>query len=388
MLPSQNAKYLIAVMVLFLPVAIVAQEPQPPEFQEVVDVDEVLLDVLVTDRDGNVILGLQPEDFAVQDGERSIPVESATFYSNRAFLESAALASRLGVSPDDVPVDRYFILFFDDPRSLFPGLVAEQLDALRWARRWVHQELLPNDWVAVVGYSYQLKIHQDFTRDNEAILKALDDVGKGGKDPGNWPSRIDTSEGPSLRANLPRGKDLRKSSLKIYTALETLAEASSYIVGRKNLLMFSMGFGEPGDFSSTPSAFFQPASTGFADQTNWGSYRPDKRYYPPMMQSLNDANVAVYTISLLKNLRDENEVQGILGNSLSLLASDTGGQHYFNFVNFRDPMRDVVQDNNGYYLLAYPAERAGGEAGYREVTVTTLNPDFVVRARKGYRHGD
>ncbi len=51
-------------------------------------------------------------------------------------------------------------------------------------------------------------------------------------------------------------------------------------------------------------------------------------------------------------------------------------------------MRDVVQDNNGYYLLAYPAERGSGKAGYREVTVTTRNPDFVVRARKGYRSGE
>ncbi|MDH3403091.1 MAG: VWA domain-containing protein [Acidobacteriota bacterium] len=377
---SPKPHYLLAALLLALPVSLAAQETKPPAFRDVVDVDEVLLDVLVTDRDGNVILGLQPEDFAVEDGDRSVAAESATFYSNRAFLESAALANRLGVSPDDVPVDRYFILFFDDPRSLFPGLIAEQLDALRWARRWVHQELLPNDWVAVVSYSYELKIHQDFTRDNEAILEALDNVAKGGTDPGNWPSRIDASEGPSLRANLPRGEELRKSSLKIYSALQTLAEASRYIVGRKNVLMFSMGFGEPGDFSS-------PESTVSVGRTNWGTYRPDERYYPPMMEALNDANVAVYTISLLKNLRNENAAQGILGNSLSLLADDTGGRYYFNFVTFRDPLRSAVQDNNGYYLLSYRAEHAPGTAGYRQVTVTTRNPDFVVRARKGYRYG-
>jgi VWFA-related protein len=366
----------LACLLAALPLAAIAQEAPaqgaPTSFGGTVNVDEVLLDVVVTDRDGNVILGLQPGDFDVKDAGKDVEVSTATFYSNRAFLESAALASRLGVDPDQVPVDRFFILFFHDLRSFFPDIVSSQLDALRWARRWVHSELLPNDWVAVVSYDYELKIHQDFTTDNEAILRALDGVGRG-IDPGtNWPSRFAASDGPSLRQNLPRGEALRKSTKKIYSALDVLADAAGYIMGRKNILMFSAGFGDPGDFS---------------DQSDWGTYRPDERYYPGMMQSLNDANVAVYTISLLKGLQSENQAQALLGNSLSLLADDTGGRYYMNFVNFRDPLRQVVQDNNGYYLLSYPADRADGGAGYHKVTVTTHNPDFVVRARQGYNHG-
>lgn len=379
---SSKTKALIAVALLAtVPLAPAAQAQQ--EFTGTVDVSEVLLDVVVTDRDGNVILGLQPDDFVVNDGDTTPEVRSATFYSNRAFLDDAGLASRLGVEPDQVPVDRFFILFFHDPRSIFPGLMSEQLDALRWARRWVHQELQPNDFVAVVSYDFKLKLHQDFTTDNEAILRALDAVGKG-KDPGaNWPSRIEASEGPSLRQNLPRGNDLRKSSTKIYSALQTLGDAAGYIVGRKNLLMFSIGFGEPGDFSES-TGILTAQTTG---ASNWGTYRVDSRYYANMMQTLNDANVAVYTISLLKNIRNENSAQGILGNSLSLLASDTGGEYHNNFLNFRDPLREVVRDNNGYYLLSYSAEKAGDGDEYREVTVTTRNPDFIVRARQGYLPG-
>jgi VWFA-related protein len=361
----------------------VAAAQPTQEFTGKVDVAEVLLDVVVTDRDGNVILGLQPEDFVVADGDSPVTVRSATFYSNRAFLESAALSDRLGLSPDEIPVDRYFILFFHDPRGLFPSLISEQLDALRWTRRWVHQELLPNDYVAVLSYDHKLKVHQDFTTDNDAILRALDDVAKGG-DPGeNWPSRIEAASGPSLRQNLPRGDELRKSSRTIYSALETLADATGYIVGRKNLLMFGVGFGEPGDFSET-TGYLNRSGSGLS---NWGTYRVDQRYYPRMMEALNDSNVAVYTISLLKNMRNENDAQGILGNSMSLLAENTGGRYYGNFLNFRDPLRDVVQDNNGYYLLSYPAQKADAGSGYRQVTVTTANPDFVVRARQGYLPG-
>ncbi|MEZ5331544.1 MAG: VWA domain-containing protein [Thermoanaerobaculia bacterium] len=353
---------------------------QEAGFTGEVQVTEVLLDVVVTDRDGNVILGLGPDDFIVEDGEEPVELTDVTFYSNRRFVESANIAQRLGVSPDEVPVDRYFILFFDDPRQVYPDLTNQLLDSLRWARRWVHQELLPNDYVAVVSYDVKLKLHQDFTTDNEAILRALDGVARG-KDPGgNWPSRTELSTGPSLRKNLVQGEELSKATRKIYGAMETLAEAAGYIIGRKNLLLFSVGFGDAGEFG------LNPAAVSNLETGNFGTYQADERYYPHMMQELNDNNVAVYSVSYLENLADESPDQALLNNGLSLVASDTGGEYYANFANFRFPLRQVVEDNNGYYLLAYKARVPEGD-DYREVEVQTKNPDFVVRARKGYLTG-
>lgn len=40
---------------------------QTPEFRGEVTVNEVLLDALVTDREGHVILGLGPDDFSVRE---------------------------------------------------------------------------------------------------------------------------------------------------------------------------------------------------------------------------------------------------------------------------------------------------------------------------------
>jgi len=353
---------------------------QEAEFKGEIRVTEVLLDIVVTDADGNVILGLGPDDFIIEDGSQEVELTDVTFYSNRRFLESANLAERLGVSPDEVPVDRYFLLFFDDPRQVYPDLSNQLLDSLRWTRRWVHQELLPNDYVAVLSYDVKLKLHQDFTTDNEAILRALDGVARG-KDPGgNWPSRAALSEGPSLRQNLLQGEELSKATRKIYGALEAVADAAGYVIGRKNLLLFSVGFGDSGEFGLNPAAVSNLESTGF------GTYQADKRYYPHMMQELNDNNVAVYAVSYLENLADESFDQGLLNNGLSLVADDTGGEYYANFVNFRFPLREVVEDNNGYYLLAYKAS-VPEEDAYREVEVRTKNPSFVVRARKGYLTG-
>lgn len=347
-----------------------SQEPQSGDpqaaFRELIEVTEVLLDVVVTDSSGNIILGLSPEDFVIRDGDREVRARSATFYSNRRFVESGIPAERLGVSPDEVPADRYFILFFHDQRFEDPSLISPILDALRWAKDWVRYESLANDWVAVLSYDHKLKVHQDFTNNREDLLRALEDVAKS-KDPGStWPSRIADHQGPSLRRNMPQGRDLRRATVRVYSALQTVAEAAGFVLGRKNLLLFSIGFGRLNDF---------------------GTYLPDERYYPPVMQTLNDNNVAVYSISWIKNLADENAGQAMLNNVLSLLAADTGGQYYFNFVNFRDPLQQVAEDNNGYYLLSYEAEHPRGEHGYREVDVETTNPAFLVRARKGYRYG-
>lgn len=357
------------VLTTFMVLPLAAQEEPQAEFRGELEVTEVLLDVLVTDGSGNAILGLQPEDFIVEDEGEKVDVTSATFYSNRRFLDSASAAERLGVEPKEVPVDRYFILFFHDQRYEDPSLTADEMEALRWVREWVDFELLPSDWVAVLSYDVKLKVHQDFTTNKQALRDALTSVAKG-KDPGaNWPSRqeLEASGGPSLRKNLPQGKQLSKETRRrIYSGLKVTAEGAGYIKGRKNLMLFSVGFGELNDA---------------------GTYIPDERYFEPMVEALNDNNVAVYSISWVKNVNQESPEMATLGNGLSLLSAETGGTYYFNFANFSDPLRKVVDDNSGYYLLSYTAERPAGDIGYSRVEVKTTNPSFVVRARQGYRYG-
>jgi VWFA-related protein len=359
----------LALTLLVVPGAAWSQEAQA-QFEGRVDVTEVLLDVLVTDASGNVILGLEPSDFIVEEKGEPIDVTSATFYSNRRFVDSADLAERLGVERAQVPVDRFFIIFFEQTRHFDSSLMSNHLDAIRRAKEWIHSELLPNDWVAVVGWDAKLYIYQDFTTDNEQITRALNMIAKG-KRPGDiWESRVAEHQGPSLAKNLPRGKELDRSSKKMFTALETVGEAAGYITGRKNLLLFTVGLGED-------------RVGGDSDVT----YRPDPRYYGPMMEQLNDNNVAVYSISLYRATDEEDEGFALLQNGMSLLSDDTGGRYFFNFVNFRDPLRQIAEDNNGYYLLSYRAEHPFGAEGYREVSVKTVNPTFRVRARQGYRFG-
>ncbi len=329
-------------------------------FGDTVVVSEVLLDVLVTDKEGNVVVGLDADDFVIKENGNPVDVTHVSFYSTRYapdHLTDGAV--------QEIPASRYFVLYFHDQRFAAAGhhqLLRRQLDAGRYSRRWVENEMKASDWVAVVGYGAKLQVHQDFTQNRVDIMKAIEAASTGKNANPDW-RRDEIPPGqPSLLRYLPEGKKLRKETKRMYDGIRLVAEATGHIVGRKNLLLFSTGFGEisPGGLTT----------------------RPDERYYPDMEQALNDNNVAVYPIDLTPIGTDH-----LQSAFLNVLASDTGGYYYQNFVNFDTPLRRIADENTGYYLISYRAEHPSGKEGYQEIKVETRQKGVNVRSQKGYRYG-
>jgi VWFA-related protein len=335
-----------------------AQQPAEPrrgDFGEEVQVNEVLLDVLVTDARGNAILGLKADDFVVKEDGKPVDLTGVTFYSHNVLVESDQDIAAKGLNVDRVPEDRYFVLFLHDR-------LTQQLAANQHVAKWVG-ELLPNDWVAVVSYDFKLKVHQDFTRDKQAVVRGLGDAMKGKDNENQWPSRTpDKSAGPSLIASLPRGKALRAETKTVFDGLRLLAEAAGETRGRKNLLLFTSG-------------------GGFGRVNSFGQATPDPRYYPDMVQALNDNNVAVYPIDLLATS------QHPMADVMSRLADETGGQYLYHFTNFTTPLRQVAEENGGYYLLSYTSQHPAGKRGFQKVEIDTKDPSLRIRTRQGYSYG-
>lgn len=343
-----------------------AQEPEKPqaEFQGKVNVNEVLLDVLVTDAKGNVIVGLDKNDFVVKENGKPVALTGVTFYSNRRLLESSPKLAKQGVSVDQATDDRYFVLFFQDQKETAqeaPKLLSQQLEAAKRAKGWVDGELLPNDWVAVVSFDTRLKVQQDFTHDKRNLVAAIDDAMKGADPEGNFPSRIN-AKGPSLLAGLPRGNELRNKTPNVYEAMQQIARSAGNIRGRKNLLLFTYGL--PGR------------------ENTFGSFVPDDRYFNPTVRILNNNNVAVYSLDLTPAT-----VEHTLSDSLNLLSKDTGGRYFFNITNFSTPLDQMAKENNGYYLLSYESNQPAGKSGFQDVEVKTNNPELRLKSRKGYEYG-
>lgn len=366
--PRTPALALAAALFALAPLA--AQPPATPEatpqpqagFEGKVNVNEVLLDVLVTDAKGDVIVGLDKGDFRVEENGRPVELTGVTFYSNRRLVESSQAAAQKKLRVDDVPEDRYFILFFDDQKNTAddaPELLSKQLDAAKRAKGWIDGELLANDWVAVVSYDNRLKVQQDFTHDKGALIEAVDDAMRGREREGNYPSRLSKDGAPSLFAALPKGDELRSKTPNIYEAMQEVARAAGNVRGRKNLLVFTYGF--PGRVN------------------NFGAFVPDQLYFEPTVQALNSSNVATYTIDLTPP-----GVQHPLSDAMNRMAFDTGGHYYFNIANYSTTFDQIAHENNGYYLLSYSSDAAARKPGFQEVKVTATNPEFRVKTRKGY----
>lgn len=347
--------------------ALADKKDDKAQFEELVEVSEVLLDVLVTDKKGNVVLGLEPSDFVVVEGGEEHPVTAASFYSNRFESKGGREGELKKPQPGEVLADRYFILYFHDQRRIAGDdptgrIVRAQFESGRQAQRWVREEMLGGDWVAVVGYDVKLKVYSDFTRDRRALEEAIEQARLGRDSENQWASRRPEvpANQPSLLRHLPAGEELGKKSGNMYEALSLIAESTHDIVGRKNLMLFTIGFGE----------FRQGFSRG------------DERYYPELKESLNDNNVAVYPIDLVPS-----EYEHTQQYFLHQLADESGGFYHRTFVSFITPMRLIADEANGYYLLSYQATHPANESGYREVKVRARNPEWKLRARQGYRFG-
>lgn len=339
-----------------------AQDAQPrdrAEFEEEIEVHEVLLDVLVTDREGNPVIGLTPDDFVIEEDGEPVELTGATFYSSSELVGEEGELEAAGAAIDTEPRDRYFIVLIEDQRKNTGSinLLRQQIEAGRSLKRWIRDSLAPADWVAVFSYDFKLKLHQDFTRDRGDLVAAIDDAVTG-KEGGNWPSRRGDEEGPALAGYLPTGKELRKESPRIYDAVELVAGAAGHVPGRKSLLFFTIGLGETDRF---------------------GVYREEVRFWDPMVEALNDNNVAVYTLDLTPaNARHS------LEGSLSRLALQTGGRYYHLAASYDVPLERIARENSGYYLLSYRAEHPADESGFQEVSVELKDPGLKVRAREGY----
>ena len=352
---------LIPIMALALSAASLAQteNPQPAdepalEFEGLIEVSEVLLDVVATVNGGEFATGLDRDDFIVEEDGEPVQLTGVSYYSTRYSFGDTG----------ETPSSRYFIFFFDNRwqrRFQVGDLKRLQRRAGLQSRRWLEEEMKASDWVAVMSYGSTLQVYQDFTQDREALARAVLHAAAG-RAPGevSFGRRSARARDLSVLRRIPANPEMRTKT--VYGALEVVAEACAPVVGRKNLLMFTIGLGE---------------------ERRFGKDGTDPDYYSPIETALNDFNVAVYPIDLSPTDRNTQQTR-----FLTRLAEDTGGAyHQRDFFGLMNSLRDIGGDNYAYYVLSYQSEHPAGEIGYQRVEVKARDESIQVRARKGYRYG-
>jgi VWFA-related protein len=344
---------LTAILALALP-TLAQQQP----FEERIDVNVVLLDTIVTDGKGNQLLGLTKDDFVVRENGVEQEIESVDYFTNRQLLNAREQNAPFPV--EKVREERYFVFFFDKPTD--PSELFDQLTVARSALRdFFKDDMKEGDRVAIVGHDVRLKVYSDFTSDKEQLRKALDTAARFG--PGL--SKPATTSAPSIFAALDTDA-VQKHTGTVYKALAELGEALRPIRARKNLVLFSPGIADIGETVSG------------------GMLVSRSKDLDPMLESLNAANVSVYSVQLQRDV----DPTPYFHQRLEEIASATGGQ-YFRFNTSFGPALDKIENvNNGYYLISYRSKHPAGERGYQKVDVSVRNqPQMQLKARSGYAYG-
>jgi VWFA-related protein len=346
---------LIAVLgTLALAASLVAQEGR---FSEQIDVNLVLIDAIVTDSDGNQILGLERDDFIVTEDGQPQQIEAVDYFTNRRLLDQRGEPVPFKV--ERVREERYFVFFFDKPPA------AQMWDELMQARNavedFIDKEMMPADRIAIAGHDVRLKVYSDFTADKAQLRRALEEVTKFGKGLQKPPSQPGEA---SILREINFNRMVNRTGT-VYQALHALGDALRPIRARKNLVLFSAGIHEPGE------------------EVRDGVVLNTSRYYEPMVSSLNRSNVAVYAINLIRNAPELPAIH----QTLFRVADDTSGEYYRTAASYFPFLQQIDDSNAGYYLIAYRTRRPADAKGFQKVDVSLKNPEFRVQARRGYGFG-
>jgi VWFA-related protein len=329
---------------------------QQPKVSEKVDVNLVLIDATVTDGRGHQILGLDKSDFVVSENGKPVSVDSVDYFTNRQLLD--APENKAAFKVDRVRDDRYFVFFFDKPED---NVLFDRVAQARFAvADFIKNRLKPGDMAAVAGHDVRLKVYSDFTDNKKQLQAALDQaathtLGLAGA--------VGTPDLPSIMRNIDI-KRMRNHTGTVYEALETLGDALKPIRARKELVLFTAGI------------------VANDEEVRGSIILNQSRYYQPMIEALNGANVTVYPTNLTL------DAPVVAHQTLTRLANESGGEYFRLNVGFETPLKKVEGTTSGYYLIAYYSPHPPGEHGFQKVNVALRNPEFNVKSREGYAFGE
>jgi len=372
--------------------------PQGPTFR--VRVDYVEVDVIVTDRQGNLVRDLKKEDFQVLEDGKPQTVTTFTLVDIPIDRPDRPLYQADPIEPDvksnEQPFDgRVYVMVIDDYHTNFGRTPRVKLAA----KQFIEQRLAANDLMAIVHTAGPSDASQEFTSNKKLLLAAVDRT-QGRKLKSATANR--TEEYYRTRDQRQAGDVVNdpEDAERVFNArstLDTLRQVSDWFASvrgrRKTILFVSEGIDYDINEVIAPTGSNHLGASTVLDATR------------DVIASATRANVSIYGIDPrgLTDLGDEsieigsfpddtstgigtsslyNELR-LAQDSLRVLSDETGGFAVVNRNDFSTAYQRIVQDNSAYYVLAYyPPDARPGRLHKIDVRVT--RPGLVVRARKAY----
>lgn len=366
--------------------------------------NEVLVDVRVVDRKGNPVTDLKADDFKVyEDGVlqkvNSFDLENIQKLETASEVNGKAPVINLATLPRTTPQStlkqlvqnhRLIVLFFD----LSSMQIDDLMRALKSAQSFIQTQMTPADLIAVVTYTSDLRVIQDFTNDRDVLDKAIKGIEIGPASSLASNGSVGAAGGSDSFGNTIVTQDVGdaftpdETEFNIFntdeklSALESLADMLQTVPGRKSVIHFSSGIEQTGVDNEAQLE----ATTTAANRADVSFYTIDARGLLAMpvggdASSASPAGTAIYsadaTSSQISSLHNSRE-------TISTLATDTGGRMFHDLNNFAPAFADVQKENSTYYLLGYSPSDTRSDGRFRRIKVTIDRKGVKVEARPGY----
>jgi len=369
----------------------------------------VVEDVLIKGKDGKPVLGLKPTDFTItEDGKpqkisvfefQTLEEELAGASSGPAMPAAAPRpakpAENSGVKPlvridiaPERPGDlkyrnrRLMVMFFD--MTSMP--IQDQKRAQTAALKFLQTQITPADLVAIMTFSSDVKVVDDFTDDRDQLAKDIQNltIGEG---QGFEISNQDDSASDTGAAFQQDDTEFNIFNTdRQLSALETAVKMLGSLNEKKSLVYFASGIQHNGldnqaQLRSTINAairanvsFYPIDARGLVAQAPLG----DATKGSPGGQAMYSGNSAR---SLTSNFQNQQE-------TLYTLAADTGGKALLDNNDLSMGIVQAQKDMTSYYIIGYYSSNAALDGHFRRVKITVNNSALVGKiAKLDYRQG-
>src|ERR1051325_145421 len=443
------------ILMLLIATHVAAQQPSPtptgPAPQDDVlrvTTNLVQVDAVVTDKEGRHVTDLSPEDFEISEDKHKQQITNFSYVALgppvTVSQPTGATTAKSGAPVAPAPlraeqVHRTIALVVDDLGLSFESIVSVR-DALK---KFVNEQMQPNDLVAVLRTSKGIGSLQQFTSDKRQLLPAIDNInwypsGRGGLSPN---AQLDTqqSEDATQGAQIINEMEDMRAALYSVGTLETLGgilRGLNELPGRKAIMLYAESFklfssqgrnvslfqrlqrlADQANQSSTviytiDASGVNPLDMTASDRVSGIAYTFDKstiqaagtgpmaapiRNTPPRERIDSPRTLAAQAegdsgdaFRRLEGLMQEKENQRYEAQTvLSFLAEETGGVFTKNSNNLSLGTQRMLEDQQGYYLIGYrPTDSiidpATGRRRYRDVTIKVKRSGLRVRSRTGF----
>jgi VWFA-related protein len=375
-----------------------AQQPSQPTFK--VQVDYVEVDVVVTDRQGQLVRDLKKEDFQVLEDGKAQTINTFTFVDIPIERADRPLYASTPLEPDvrtnERPFDgRVYVMVIDDLHTRFGR--TQRVKAV--AKQFIERRLGANDLMAIVHTAGATSSGQEFTSNKRLLLAAVEKTQGRKLDSATINKTNEYNRTRDFRQqgdplNDPNDAERGFNARNTLDSLRNVAEWFSSVHGRRKTILFvSEGIDyDINDLIPNSGSTHRDASMvidsmrdaiAAATRSNVSIYGIDPRGLTDLGDETieigafpDDTSLGVGQGSLFNEVR-------LSQDSLRTLSEETGGFAVVNRNDFTTAFDRIQQDNSSYYVLAYyPPDARPGRL--HKIDVRMNRPGLTVRARKGY----